>query len=265
MAMASSLASRTVRLSPVTAPRRFATPSPRRSRRCPRSCGDRLPGTRAPRWPSTPSSASTPGSTSSSATRRALGSEGRTRTPTGSCGSTSRREPTCPGTPAVTSTPLRSRSTQGRARPSPGRLPPRPSTSFFYARPDTAALRRPLEPGLGALVRVDYCPVARVALADGHAERVGDQRRVLGRVDRPADHSPGEQVEHDGAVHLAFPGGVLGDVGDPEPVWVLPSEVPVDEVAGGGLVGDAPVLRATRQAPAGRPCASATTRLPRRR
>src|ERR687897_1839269 len=147
MAMESSLASRTVRLLPVTAPRRFATPSPRRSRRCRRSCGDRLPGTRAPRWPSTLSSASTPGSTSSSATRRALGSEGRTRTPTGSCGSTSRREPTCPGTPAVTSTPLRSRSTQGRARPSPGRLPPRPSTSFFYARPDTAALRRPLEPG----------------------------------------------------------------------------------------------------------------------
>src|SRR5918994_4222211 len=204
--------------------------------------------TRAPRWPSTLSSASTPGSTSSSATRRALGSEGRTRTPTDSCGSTSRRDPTCPGTPAVTSTPLRSRSTQGRESPSPGRLPPRPSTSFFYARPDTAALRRPLEPGLGALVRVDYCPVARVALADGHAERVGDQRRVLGRVDRPADHSPGEQVEHDGAVHLAFPGGVLGDVGDPEPVWVVASEVPVDEVAGGGLVGDAPVLRATRQA-----------------
>src|SRR5918994_7191281 len=109
--------------------------------------------TRAPRWPSTLSSASTPGSTSSSATRRALGSEERTRTPTGSCGSTSRREPTCPGTPAVTSTPLRSRSTQGRARPSPGRLPPRPSTSFFYARPDTAALRRPLEPGQYLSVR----------------------------------------------------------------------------------------------------------------
>jgi hypothetical protein len=41
---------------------------------------------------------------------------------------------------------------------------------------------------------------------------------------------------------------VLGDVGNPEPVWVPAREVPVDEVAGGGLVGDAPVPRSARQA-----------------
>jgi hypothetical protein len=41
---------------------------------------------------------------------------------------------------------------------------------------------------------------------------------------------------------------VLGDVGDPEAVRVVAGEVPVDEVAGGGLVGDAPVLRSAGQA-----------------
>jgi hypothetical protein len=53
-------------------------------------------------------------------------------------------------------------------------------------------------------------------LADGHAERIRHERRVLGRVDRRADDPPGEYVEHNGAVHLALPGRVLGDVGDPE-------------------------------------------------
>jgi hypothetical protein len=90
-------------------------------------------------------------------------------------------------------------------------------------------LRRSVESTLTALVRVDDGPVGWVSLADGHAERVGDERGVLGRVDRPAD-------------------GVLGDVGDPEAVRVVAGEVTVDEVAGGGLVGDAPVLRSAGQA-----------------
>jgi hypothetical protein len=57
------------------------------------------------------------GLASTSATRRAPGSEGPTRTPTGSCANTSRRAPTCPAIPAATSMPSRSRSTRGRARP----------------------------------------------------------------------------------------------------------------------------------------------------
>ena len=85
------------------------------------------------------------GLASTSAIRRAPGSAGPTRTPTGCCASISRRAPTSPGTLAVTSTPSPSRSTRARVRPSDGGHPPRPWTSF-YALPDTAALRRALEP-----------------------------------------------------------------------------------------------------------------------
>src|SRR5438128_2706649 len=71
--------------------------------------GRALPGTRGPRWLNTRSSASTPGSRSTSVIRTARGSAGRTRTPTASCASTSRRAPTCTGTAAKISTPSRSR------------------------------------------------------------------------------------------------------------------------------------------------------------
>jgi hypothetical protein len=63
------------------------------------------------------------------------------------------RAPTCLDTPAVSSTPSPSPSTPGPARPSDGRHPPRPSTSF-HAAPHKAVLRRPLEPGLGAVIGV---------------------------------------------------------------------------------------------------------------
>ncbi len=52
---------------------------------------------------------------------------------------------TCPATSVTTSTPSPSRSTPGHARPSAGRHPLRPSTTF-YSLPDTTALRRLLEP-----------------------------------------------------------------------------------------------------------------------
>lgn len=58
----------------------------------------------------------------------------------------------------------------------------------------------------------------RAALADGHAERVGDQRGRLGAVDRPADNHAREGVQHGAAVDLALPGGMLGDVGHPKSV-----------------------------------------------
>jgi hypothetical protein len=44
-------------------------------------------------------------------------------------------------------------------------------------------------------------------------------------------------VEHDRAVELALPGRVLGDVGDPQLVGPLASEVAVDEVGGNGIGG----------------------------
>src|SRR5215207_212512 len=48
---------------------------------------------------------------------------------------------------------------------------------------------------------------SRVAVGDGHAKGVGDQRGGLVAVDRPADHPAGEHIQHHTAVHLALAGG----------------------------------------------------------
>lgn len=73
------------------------------------------------------------------------GSVAPTRTPTDSSASTSRKEPTSPGTPAAISTLSPSPSTPDPAKPSAGEHPPKPSTSF-YAHSNKAVLQRPLEP-----------------------------------------------------------------------------------------------------------------------
>ena len=91
-------------------------------------------------------------------------------------------------------------------------------------------LRRPVESALDAVVGVDDQAGIRVAVADGHVERVRDQRRGLGGVDRPADDAPGVGVQDDGAVHLALAGAVFGDVGDPQLVASVAVEHPMHQV-----------------------------------
>src|SRR5215472_13365466 len=50
-------------------------------------------------------------------------------------------------------------------------------------------------------------------------------------------HFPGVQVEHDAAVELAFLGGMLGDVGEPQLVGGGGGEPALDQVlAGGGVL-----------------------------
>ena len=49
-------------------------------------------------------------------------------------------------------------------------------------------------------------------------------------VDRPTHDASGEHVKHDAAVELAFSRGVLGDVGDPQPVGFRATECAVNEV-----------------------------------
>ena len=71
------------------------------------------------------------------------GNDPPTRTPTGSCASTSPKAPTSPGTPAATSTPSPSRSTPVHARPSDGRHPRKPSTNSFYAVLDSSVASTP--------------------------------------------------------------------------------------------------------------------------
>lgn len=105
-------------------------------------------------------------------------------------------------------------------------------------------LRRPVELKLGAVVGVDDRAATGVALLDRHPERVA--RQPCGGVvaDRPADDAAAERVEHDRAVDLALPRGVLGDVGQPELVWPLAPKDAVDEVLG-GRTGHAPPFART--------------------
>ena len=75
-----------------------------------------------------------------------------------------------------------------------------------------------------AAVGVQHKSVVRAASTYRHAQCVCDQAGGLRGVDRPPDDHPGERVEHDSAVQLAFPGGVFGDVGHPQLVRALAPE-----------------------------------------
>lgn len=74
-------------------------------------------------------------------------------------------------------------------------------------------LRPPVESALAAPVGVDHGPGLRAAPPDRHLQGVDDQFGAHVVRDRPAHDFAGEHVEHRGAVDLACPGGVLGDVG----------------------------------------------------
>jgi hypothetical protein len=102
-------------------------------------------------------------------------------------------------------------------------------------------LRRPVESTLTAVIAMDHRLLwPRVAVGDGHAQGIGDQRGGLVAVDRPAHHPAGEHIQHDAAVHLAFPGGMLGDIGHPQLVWCRPVEATLNQVRGGRDGGLAP-------------------------
>src|SRR5215217_1700455 len=158
-----------------------------------------------------PSCASTSDWRPTSVTRTALGSEARTRTPTACCASTSPRAPTSATTAPATSPPSLLPSTADPARPSVGEPPQRPSMTS-YTPANTAALRRPLEPGLAAVVGVMDQAWGGVALGDGHVQGVQDQLGGQVLSHRPADDPPGERVEDHGEVQPALTGALLGDV-----------------------------------------------------
>ena len=61
-------------------------------------------------------------------------------------------------------------------------------------------------------------------------------------IDQPTTRR-GVGIEHDAAVDLAFAGGVLGDVGDPQLVGAGPGKAPVGEVTGDVVWLDMPPFR----------------------
>src|SRR5918998_1709286 len=115
-------------------------------------------------------------------------------------------------------------------------LSPTPLSSNWPARSCPERVARPAAPSYAHVTADD---VRRVELflwsaPNGcHAERIGDEfgAHVLG--DGPADDELGIGVHDRGAVDLALECGVLGDVGDPQPVRLGDGEVAVDQVRGG--------------------------------
>lgn len=63
-----------------------------------------------------------------------------------------------------------------------------------------------------------------VAVADRHAQGVGDQRSGLCRVNRLAHEVAGMHVQRHRAIQLALTGTVRGDVGDSQPVPLVADE-----------------------------------------
>ena len=71
-----------------------------------------------------------------------------------------------------------------------------------------------------------------LAIDDG----VVDQCGLAATVDGPTDHPAAEGVEDTAAVDLALPGRVLGDVGEPQDVGPVDSEIALDQVLFGRFV-----------------------------
>ncbi len=67
----------------------------------------------------------------------------------------------------------------------------------------------------------------------GHLQGVDDELGTDVIRDRPAHHASGVRVEHRGEIHLAFTGGMLGDVHHPQSVRALGIELAVDEIIAG--------------------------------
>ena len=110
--------------------------------------------------------------------------------------------------------------------------------------PDWRALGERRGSELAAVVRVDHCPTTLgAALLDHHCERVGCECGGRAMVDRPADDAAAVGVEHEGAVHLAFPARLLADTGNPQLIWPVSARLPINEVVRARQARHAPSFR----------------------
>jgi hypothetical protein len=82
---------------------------------------------------------------------------------------------------------------------------------------------------LASVVAVDDRARGGPAGVEGHAEGVRGEVGSLGAVDGPADDTAAQHVYDDAAVDLALAGGMLGDVGDLEPVRAVGGELALDQ------------------------------------
>src|SRR3954469_8624045 len=112
----------------------------------------------------------------------------------------------------------------------------------LIATPSVKVLRRPLEPGLGALVAMVHETAALdgPALVQGLLKRVEHEAGVRRPAHPPADDAPGISIDHKGNIDEAGPGRDVGEIGDPEHVWARRLELLVDAIewARRGLIAD---------------------------
>src|SRR5256712_6334135 len=71
---------------------------------------------------------------------------------------------------------------------------------------------------LTTLVRMMNEPRPRPAVRQGHRQRGGGERTIHAGTHRPADHSAGVQIQHDGQIHPAGSRGNGRDVSDPDAI-----------------------------------------------
>jgi hypothetical protein len=83
---------------------------------------------------------------------------------------------------------------------------------------------------------------------DGHPPGVRGEVGPLGSAGGPADGAAAEHVEDDVAAELAFPGRVLGHIGDPEPVRPVCVEFALYQV-GDRFLGRHPLGAAAQRQP----------------
>src|SRR5215207_2453700 len=165
-------------------------------------------------------SGSTQACRSTSAIRTAPGNAPPTRTPTGCCANTSQKVPTSALMGPRRSPPWRPPSTQGRAKPSTGKLRPRPLTRC--SRPPTNnPLRQPFESALHATVAVMNEPAWRLAALEGHDQGVNAQARLEVIRHCPAHDLARGQVLEGGQIEKALISCDVGDVGEPHGVGAL--------------------------------------------
>src|SRR3954447_14556131 len=115
-----------------------------------------------------------------------------------------------------------------RARPWSGEPLPRHLTSCYDRL--RQALRRPLEPGLAATIRVMDQPGCGTAHGQGFAQSGKSQVAMQPVACCPANDPACEQVDNDGEVQPAFAGPHVGDVGAPLLVGPCWREVLIEQV-----------------------------------
>src|SRR6266511_5693117 len=119
----------------------------------------------------------------------------------------------------TTSPPSPLPSTADPARPSTGKHPPRPSTSYCRTRQQQAVLRPPLEPKLCAPIRmVDEPALGRIivqaATPDGVLQRAKHQLDIGSVAGLPAHDPPRERIADTGQPQRPLPRGDPRDIGD---------------------------------------------------